>query len=389
MKIGFDAKRALLNHSGLGNYSRTLIKSFYQSYPENQYYLFTPKTTENYLDELASANSEIITPSNFLDKNFHSYWRSYKLADTSKNLSLDIYHGLSHELPVGIERTGIKTIVTIHDLIFERFPDHYPYLDRISYRKKIQYACAIADCVVAISEQTKKDLIDYYKVDAEKIQVIYQGCDNVFGQANDERHEYYVRNKYNLPSHYILHVGSYNKRKNHIKLLEAYKLIKEQTDTKLVLVGSGGSQEQEVRKYIHKNNLLNNVVLIQKVNNKDLSYIYKSASMLVYNSLFEGFGIPILEAFASRIPVITSEGSCFKEVGDNACIYVDSSDEKVLSQDIMSVLEDRTLRESLINNGTNRNNYFKKEAIAKQYMAIYLELLKNTATDESSHSASK
>jgi glycosyltransferase involved in cell wall biosynthesis len=375
MKIGFDAKRALLNHSGLGNYSRTLIKAFYTCYPENQYYLFTPKTGENYLEELSVSQSEIISPSSFLDKNFHSYWRSYKLASTSKNLELDIYHGLSHELPIGIERTGIKTVVTIHDLIFERFPDHYPYIDRITYKKKIQYACNIADSIVAISEQTKQDLVDFYKIDEAKIKVIYQGCENIFKEAIDEKHDYFVKNRYNLPEKYLLHVGSYNKRKNHINLLEAYKLIKDQSDIKLVLVGSGGSQEQAIRQYIHKNNLINNVVLIQKVNNKDLSYIYKNAEALVYNSLFEGFGIPILEAFSSGIPVITSTGSCFEEVGGDACIYVDALDYKALAQNILELMQDDTKKQELINKGFSRSKIYSNEHIANEYMSIFLSLL--------------
>lgn len=381
MKIGFDAKRALLNHSGLGNYSRTLIKSFYSCYPENEYYLFTPKIIDSYNEELKNEKSEIITPSSFLDKNFHAYWRSYKIATASKSLALDIYHGLSHELPVGIERTGIKTIVTIHDLIFERFPDHYPYIDRISYRKKIQYACTIADAIVAISEQTKKDLISYYKIDEKKIQVIYQAYDSIFGNTTNDKHDYFVKHKYNLPEKFILHVGSYNKRKNHIKLLEAYKKIKDKTDTKLVLVGSGGSQEQTVRQYIHKNDLINNVVLIQKANNLDLSYIYKNAELLVYNSLFEGFGIPILEAFSSNIPVITSTGSCFEEVGGNACVYVDPIDENMLAEKLLYILDQPEIKKSLIEKGKNQLNVFKKDEIAKEYMNLYLSLLNPSSSE--------
>ena len=375
MKIGFDAKRALLNHSGLGNYSRTLIKSFYSCYPNNEYYLFTPKVNDNYLNELLFDKSEIIQPSSFLEKNFHAYWRSYKLATTSKNLSLDIYHGLSHELPVGIERTGIKTIVTIHDLIFERFPEQYPYIDRISYRKKVQYACSIADKIVAISEQTKQDLIAFYKVDESKITVIYQSYDIIFDNAVDEKTDFYIKHKYNLPEKYILHVGSYNKRKNHIKLLEAYKLIKDQTNTKLVFVGSGGSEEQSIRQYIHKNGLLNNVILIQKANNLDLSYIYKNATILVYNSLFEGFGIPILEAFASHIPVITSTGSCFEEVGGEAAIYVEPFDEKSLAYKIIEIIDNKVMIDSLIEKGKLQLLKFQKNEIAKEYMNIYISLL--------------
>ncbi|MEI6311850.1 MAG: glycosyltransferase family 1 protein [Bacteroidota bacterium] len=375
MKIGFDAKRALLNHSGLGNFSRTLIKSFYKYYPENNYYLFTPKLQEQYTGELTNVNTEIITPTSFLEKRFHSYWRSYKIASTSKNLELDIYHGLSHELPVGIERTSAKTCVTIHDLIFERFPDHYPYIDRVSYRKKIQYACNIADSIIAISEQTKNDLIDFYKIDKEKIQVIYQGCDILFGQANDDKKTFLVKHKFNLPDEFILHVGSFNKRKNHLKLLEAYKLLNNNNNLKIVFVGNGGSEENAIRKFIHANDLIQQVLFIQKATNEELSYIYKQACMLVYNSLFEGFGIPILEAFASEIPVITSIGSCFNEVGADACIYVDPLDASELAKQINHLIEDHELRDIQIKKGQTRLTMFNNDSIAHQYMSIYQSLL--------------
>lgn len=374
MRIGFDAKRAMLNHSGLGNYSRTLITSLIQEYPQNEYYLYSPSINDAYKNLFSHNNVELITPTSFIDRNFQSYWRSYKIANAGKSKQLDIYHGLSQELPIGIERTGVKTIVTIHDVIFDRYPEHYNYLDRISYRKKVQYACTIADKIVCISKQTADDIAKYYQAPIAKISVIYQSCDSIFYQANDEKHAYYVKHRYNLPDQYILHVGSYNKRKNHEKLLYAYHKIKNNSDIKLVLVGSGGSEEQHIRKAIHQMGLIQNVILIQKANNLDLSYIYKAASMLVYNSLFEGFGIPILEGFASGIPVITSTGSCFTEVGGNACIYTEPSDESALAEAIKLLLTNTETKKQLIAAGYEQLKKFDTSDIAESYMNLYEQL---------------
>lgn len=378
MKIGFDAKRALFNHSGLGNYSRTLIQSLQNTFPQHHYFLYSAKTSSNYITDFTSNSIQIIKADSFLHKAIPSYWRRFVIPSVAKKNDIDIYHGLSHELPVGIEKTGIKTVVTIHDLIFERFPHHYSAIDVLGYRKKIKHACNIAHMIVTISEQTKQDLIQFYKIDSNKIKVIYQGCDNVFGNANDQQQDNLVEKKYHLPSKYILHVGGFTERKNHLKLLQAFNIIKQQTDAHVVFVGNGGKEEKKVKQYIEENKLSNRVLFISSINNLDLSYVYKKASLFVYNSLFEGFGIPILEAFASNVPVLTSTGSCFKEVGGDACLYSNPDDENALAQNILLVLNNNNTKEELKNKGKERLHFFDNEKIAQNYMNLYVDVLQST-----------
>ena len=156
MNIGFDAKRAFHNSTGLGQYSRTLIRLLAQYYPHHQYYLFNPKKSLAY--SLDGDNIHEILPTSFPDTLLRSAWRSSWVKDDLQRLHIDVYHGLSHEIPLGVKKTGIKTVVTIHDLMPERYPGHYNPIDVKIYRKKFLYACRQSDRVVAISEQTRQDI---------------------------------------------------------------------------------------------------------------------------------------------------------------------------------------------------------------------------------------
>src|SRR5476651_1128410 len=175
MKIGYEAKRAFLNTTGLGNYSRGVIRMMASNFPENGYILYTPKVKSNktlqFLFELTEV--KIATPQS---RFFTSLWRSKGVITDLKRDGVELYHGLSHELPMGIDTTGIKSVVTVHDLIFMRFPQYFGFVSRKIYGAKVVYACKYADAIVAVSEKTKADIVEFLGVDAGKIKVIYQGC---------------------------------------------------------------------------------------------------------------------------------------------------------------------------------------------------------------------
>ena len=212
MRIGFDAKRALHNPTGLGNYSRDIIRLFTNNCPEDEFFLFDPVGKGLHFD-YNLFNTHVIN-SQRKSGIGKSIWRQYGLKREIENLHLDVYHGLSNELPVGIEKTGVKSIVTIHDVIFEKHPEWYPRLDRAMYRSKVKRATNIADVVIAISQQTKQDLIDIYNVDAQKINVVYQGCNPVFSHLQSPESLDAHLNTFNLPEYFALYVGTIEERKN-------------------------------------------------------------------------------------------------------------------------------------------------------------------------------
>ena len=174
MKIGFDAKRYFNNKTGLGNYSRTLVSNFHTFFPDNNYYLYTPGINLN--EEKVNLDSkENVTIRTAGSKN-HTLWRSFEIKKDIKEDQLDVYHGLSHELPRGNENLECKMVVTIHDLIFKTNPEFFPYIDRSFYHIKCKHSLHTADKIIAISENTKNDIIKYYNIDPSKIEVIYQSC---------------------------------------------------------------------------------------------------------------------------------------------------------------------------------------------------------------------
>ncbi|HWR32568.1 MAG TPA: glycosyltransferase, partial [Chitinophagaceae bacterium] len=169
MNIGFDAKRAYHNQTGLGHYSRNLLTALSDYYPQHKYYLFNPEHST--LFRPVAENIHEIQPTSFFHKMMTSAWRSSWVKKDLKKFDIKLYHGLSHEIPIGIHKTGIKSVVTIHDLIHERYPEQYNAIDVKIYRKKFRYACAHADKIIAISGQTKKDIVEFYKTTEDKITV--------------------------------------------------------------------------------------------------------------------------------------------------------------------------------------------------------------------------
>src|SRR5688572_28278724 len=174
MKIGYDAKRLFTNFTGLGNYSRSLVHHYHSVFPEDELFLFTPDIKADPRTEpfLQDRSLHIIQP-----KKKNPFWRTFDMVKDIQQTNVDIYHGLSHELPVGMSRINVARVVTIHDLIFKYYHEDHPWLDRKIYDWKWKHACRIANKIIAIIEQTKNDLIHYYNIEPEKITVIYQPAD--------------------------------------------------------------------------------------------------------------------------------------------------------------------------------------------------------------------
>ncbi|MDR0873506.1 MAG: glycosyltransferase family 4 protein [Prevotellaceae bacterium] len=368
MKIAFDAKRAYHNNRGLGVYSRNVIRLLNEYYPENQYFLFNPKQKNN-IDFPINENTKEINPDTFSGKIFPDWWRSKGCINQIKSLNTDIYHGLSQELPKGIEKTGVKTVVTMHDAIFIRYPELYDWLYRKIFIRKNEYACRVADKIIAISEQTKRDFIDFFNAPAEKIEVVYQGCNNIFREKVSEETKAAVRKKYNLPETFLLNVGAIEKRKNLATIIKA--LAFSDIDIPLVAVGNKTDYVNEIHTLTAQYKLEKRVFLLHNVAFADLPAFYAMAQIFIYPSQFEGFGIPILEALCAGTPVITSHGSCFEETGGNAAMYVDYSNAEEMRVAIATVLSDSNLQKQMISNGHAHAEKFNDENVAKNLMTVY------------------
>jgi glycosyltransferase involved in cell wall biosynthesis len=385
MNIGFDAKRAFHNGTGLGHYSRTLIRSLSDYHPQHAYYLFNPKPSSVF--QLKAPNIHEELPKGLLNQLFRSAWRSSWVKKDLQRLKIDLYHGLSHEIPLGIGNTGIRSVVTMHDLIHERYPEQYNPIDVKIYTKKFRYACEHADKVIAISEQTKKDIIEFYKTPAEKIRVCYQSCNPAFGQPVDEMERIKIRLKYQLPDQYFLSVGSVIERKNLLNICKAIFILRKDLDIPLVVIGDGGKYKQQVKDYIRQNGLENKIIFLSDNPSAkssasfqsaiDFPAIYQSAIAMIYPSFFEGFGIPVLEALWSRLPVITSNVSCLPEAGGDAAYYVNPSSAEELAIGMKRIYLEKELAATMREKGWKQAQQFTQEKCADEVMNVYNETLDN------------
>jgi len=370
MKIGFDGKRVTQNFTGLGNYSRYVLKILAEYYPENQYAVFVPKANHNssYFPEYPSIHFHF--PKNQLIKN---YWRSAGIVKDLRKEKIELFHGLSNEIPFGLKKAGILSVVTIHDLIFYRYPKYYPFLDRKIYEFKIRYASEHADKIIAVSEQTKSDLIKFFNVDESRIEVIYQNCDPIFMSEVSEQEKTRIRSTYNLPEEFLLNVGTIETRKNSLLIVKALKKLKD--NIHLVIIGKETLYTQVVKDFISNNNLMSRVHFLKNVSFQDLPGIYQQASIFIYPSEFEGFGIPVVEALSSGIPVIAAKGSCLEEAGGKDSIYVDPNDSDELADQINLVINNNEKREFMIRSGFEHIINFSNQKIADKLFKLYQNLI--------------
>jgi glycosyltransferase involved in cell wall biosynthesis len=384
MNIGFDGKRAFHNNTGLGNYSRTLVAGLAQFYPEHAYYLFNPKPSEKY-PKPAFSNVHEVLPSGFVSKTLSSAWRSSWVKKDLKRLNIGLYHGLSHEIPVGIQSTGIASVVTIHDLIFERYPEQFKKIDVQIYRRKFRNACEHANRIIAISRQTKEDIIERYGIDANKVDICYQSCDPAFGAEVDDETKNRVRKKYNLPARFFLYVGSIIERKNLLNICKALLLLPDDIKVPLVVIGNGGAYKQRVQEFISANNLTGRVIFLSEteaVKNEPefqqpatFAAIYQMAIAMIYPSFFEGFGLPVLESLWSRIPVITSNVSCLPETGGNAAYYVDPHHPQQIAEGMRRIYLEESLRNDMVLKGWQYAQNFALQKCTASLMEVYKKIV--------------
>ncbi len=369
MRIGYDAKRAFHNFSGLGNYSRNIITLLSRYYPSDTYYLYTPYT--RVLENFPPPGAVTRTPGSFLARKFRSAWRTMGISKMLRTDRIDIYHGLSNELPVKIPgRT--RSVVTIHDLIFIRYPELYPLIDRAIYHRKLNYAVKSSNHIVAASEQTRRDIIKFTDTPPEKISVIYQSCDTSFGERAVPQTLEAVRKKYDLEEPFILSIGTIEKRKNLLSTVKALHAGK--TGLPLVIVGRETDYAAEVRSWITQHGI-RNVRFLKNVPMADLPALYRLALMFVYPSSFEGFGIPVLEAITSGVPVIAGTGSCLEETGGPGSIYIDPADIEGYAREIERLAGDEQLRQNMVEKGKVFAGQFSGEKTIGKLHGLYESII--------------
>ena len=375
MQIGFDAKRLFNNYTGLGNYSRTTLDILCRYVPEHAYLLFTPRVQHNAVTErflVPGAATEVVVPTGLVKG---SLWRTVGMGRSLSEHHVDLYHGLSNELPTGLRRRGIRSVVTIHDVAFRTFTDMYNWHDRQIYDLKWRYACTHADHIVAISESTKRDILRFYEVDESKVHVIYQPVQPLYYEPPIAEGRQLAESAVpDLPQHYMLYVGSINSRKNLLGIVKAMELLPSDLQLPLVVVGDGGDYRRQVERYIAAHNLQHLFLFPKSIrDNQTLKALYQCATLFVYPSFYEGFGLPVVEALLTGCPVVTSNVSSLPEAGGPFAGQADPNDPASIAHHMQLLLaagDER--RQEVIDGGRGyARRLFDPATLARQLAAIY------------------
>ena len=364
-RVGLDAKRIVRNGTGLGSYGRTLVNDLIRlGDGQLELRLYAPD------EGRASLRSQIIEGVSFCYPSGHpsalrkAWWRSRGIVSDLVRDGVQVYHGLSGELPMGLRKAGIRGIVTIHDLIFMRHPEYYHWLDTKIYEWKFRQTLREADHIIAISERTRQDIIELGGEQyADRISVIYQSFAPRFSADVRQEVRDEVRQRYQLPQRYILNVGTIEQRKNLLLACEAVDLLPQ--DVHLVAVGRKTD-------YVRQLPSSERIHLLSGVPDADLAAIYAMAETFVYPSRYEGFGIPIIEAIAAGLPVVACTGSCLEEAGGPHSLYVSPDNVIDMAEALKMSLRGARGREERIRHGQDYIRRFQGTDVAGQVAALYI-----------------
>ena len=341
-----DAKRI----DGTRVYILNLLKFFGQLDTRAEFLIYHRK---NFNPEL--------TPPNFsnyriIQKNALAFWTQTRFAWELLKERPDALWMPMQALPIARPK-GMRTVITVHDLAFKRFPEMFPRKDLWQLNFYADYAIVRADKIIAVSASTQKDLLQFYpQIDPQKIRVIHHGFDaQLFRREMDEEEQKNWRKKYSLDdAPYLLYVGAIQPRKNLITLIETFGELKATGNyprLKLVLVGAPAWQARNSLEAAQKSPFSKEIILTGRVSFSDLAKFYRYAEVFIFPSLYEGFGIPILESFASGTPVICADNSSLPEVAGDAALYFTSGNRAELRAKIETLLKDTELKKSLIKKG--------------------------------------
>lgn len=358
MKIGIDCQSIYGPVSGLGQYTRKLIEWLPQVDSRNDYHFFR-------------------CWKNFGGKTYDRLlWENCVLPVKAFRQKLDLLHSPAFGIPL-IRNVARRIVVTVHDLIGVVFPKHLSLPSRFYWSKWLLFVNRHADLVIADSECTKRDIVRFMRFNPDKIRVIPLAADERFSLRKDENEIANICSKYSIKQPFILFLGNVEPRKNLPRLISAFKRLKQEgkIEHQLVVGGSRSWHYPELAESYENSGIMDDIKFIDYVDENDIFALYQASDLFVFPSLYEGFGLPILEAMASGVPVITSNVSSMPEVGKDAVYYVNPYSEEEIAKAIYFVLNDRNTLGELRRRGLERVRQFSWQRTAQETQQVFEELL--------------
>lgn len=373
MRVGLEGKVLTPEIGGIGRYAVNLVKALISISAREQldveFVIFTaPQTDRGVLSGLQA------NPCDRFRRVKSTLLRSSLLLPAGMLLDqIDLFHGLDQAGIPFFFKKG-RYVVTLHDAIACFMPHMFPLKHRLVLKMALSAVRRQADLIIVPSELCKEDAVRYLGVERGRIVVIPEGVDGRFQPFGDSGRVETVRQKYGIPPEYILFVGALQPRKNIPTLLQAFALLlaeKPSRELTLVIAGGGGWKQQEIFNTIRSLRIEDHICFPGYIDDEDLPDLYRGAQLFVFPSLYEGFGLPILEAMGCGVPVIASHTSAMPEVAGEAALLVDPMDANALAEAMASVLDDRALRDELRRRGMDRVRHFSWEAVARKTLKSY------------------
>ncbi|HKT50340.1 MAG TPA: glycosyltransferase family 1 protein [Candidatus Angelobacter sp.] len=366
MKVAIDVHSIGAQAGGNETFYRQLLQGLTEDQTQNSYTLFYTRAHAPSLVSVDQRFKWVRIPQNPVLR------ISFALPALLRELKPDVFH-CQYILP---PRVKCKTVVTIHDLAHERYPQFSPRMEGVRMRRLVPRSARRADRIITVSEHSADDLVSLYGVPRSKITVAYQAPSPRFKPGNKSAAQEELKAKYGISSPFLLYVGRLQARKNLIRMVEAFARVREtHPDLKLVLVGKPDLHHEQLLAKVDELALKEAVLFSGYIASDDLPVFYNAAESFVFPSIFEGFGLPVMESMASGVPTITARGSCLEEIVDDGALLIDPLSVDAITAAITRVLENSDLRRDLIARGLRRSTCFSTAAFAAKVLDAYRSLV--------------
>ena len=364
MRVAIDARK--LHDFGIGTYIRNLLRQLARIDRETEYVLLSPQTDLDIAAQLGPNFRTVLEPSpNYsLREQFHVPW-------VLRRERPDVYHAPHYVLPPAVP---CRSVVTIHDCIHLMFPQYLPHKAAYAYARASMWAAVKrSTCILTVSEASKRDILHFFNVAPEKIVVAYNAIDDHFWLTPPEEEVARLREQYQLDHQFVLYVGNIKPHKNLVRLIEAFDELRRtgSEELTLLIIGDEISKLPALRRAVHSYKLHKHVRFLGFVSEGTLRILYRLAALFVFPSLYEGFGLPPLEAMASGTPVVASNQSSLPEVAGDAAVLVDPYDVGSIVDGMRRVLTDPVLAADLRRRGPLRAREFSWARSVEKTRAVY------------------
>jgi glycosyltransferase involved in cell wall biosynthesis len=368
MRVAIDARK--LHDFGIGTYIRNLLRHLARLDRESEFVLLVSRDDLGIATQLGQNFRTVLEPS----PNY-SFREQIHIPWSLRRERPDVFHAPHYVLPVAVR---CRSVVTIHDCIHLMFPQYLP--NRLAYayaRASMWSAARKASRILTVSEASKRDILHFFDVPPDKIEVVYNAIDERFWNRPDEGEVGRVRERYQLNSRFVLYVGNIKPHKNLVRLIKAFDLVRKEPgleDVKLLIIGDEISKLPALRRAVHSHKLHKEVRFLGYVRDETLAILYRLASAFAFPSLYEGFGLPALEAMASGTPVLTSNVSSLPEVAGDAAVLVDPHSVSDIAAGLVRILTDPVLAADLSRRGLVRARDFSWERSVARTREIYRQV---------------